>query len=283
MLYGPRTAYRLRVSPAKPDFRAVAMPYSRHYQTGSSAWQGGTQAYDVFVHRIDGYTGAVTVTAEGSARGRDREAADDRPGGAVGRAGADRRAGRGRVHGRDHAEGDRNRADGKPLVREVRPASVTWGINTQQNQRPGPRAARSVARARGAAREGVLHRRRRTSRRPTTKVNGKDEKLAAPLDREAGREDSRCRVKVNWIAADKQNVTLAAEPMAQNPQANPVTVQIPTQPTKDKPEGGGEPRREVERRRRARTRSSLKGVAQVPFAKPDAGRAMAKGPNVPVE
>src|SRR5207249_7302871 len=65
VLNGPRTAYRLRVAPAKPDFRAVAMPYSRHYQTGSSAWQGGTQAYDVFVHRIDGYTGAVTVTAEG--------------------------------------------------------------------------------------------------------------------------------------------------------------------------------------------------------------------------
>ena len=65
MLHGPRTAYRLRVSPLKPDFRAVAMPYSRYYQTGSSAWQGGTQAYDVFVHRIDGYTGAVSVTAEG--------------------------------------------------------------------------------------------------------------------------------------------------------------------------------------------------------------------------
>ena len=60
VLHGPRTAYRLRVSPAKPDFRAVAMPYSRHYQTGSSAWQGGTQAYDVFVHRIDGYTGAIS-------------------------------------------------------------------------------------------------------------------------------------------------------------------------------------------------------------------------------
>ncbi len=69
VLYGPRTAYRLRVSSAKPDFRAIAMPYSRHYQTGSSAWQGGTQAYDVWVHRMDGYAGPVTVTVEGLPKG----------------------------------------------------------------------------------------------------------------------------------------------------------------------------------------------------------------------
>src|SRR5438067_1527172 len=64
-LYGPRTIYRLRVSPAKPDFRVVAMPYSRYYQTGSAARQDGTEAYDVYVHRIDGFNGPVTVTASG--------------------------------------------------------------------------------------------------------------------------------------------------------------------------------------------------------------------------
>src|SRR5262249_14943610 len=65
VVYGPRSAYRLRVSPAKPDFRAVAMPYSRHVQTGATAGQGGTQACDVYVQRMDGYAGPVTVSAEG--------------------------------------------------------------------------------------------------------------------------------------------------------------------------------------------------------------------------
>ena len=64
-LSGPKAAYRLRIGAPMPDFRAVVMPYSRFYQTGSTVWQGGTQAYYVFAHRIDGYTGTLEVVAEG--------------------------------------------------------------------------------------------------------------------------------------------------------------------------------------------------------------------------
>ena len=62
-LSGPRTTYRLRVSTAKPDFRVIVMPYSRYYQTGSAARQDGTEAYDVFVHRVDGFAGPVFHTS----------------------------------------------------------------------------------------------------------------------------------------------------------------------------------------------------------------------------
>ena len=74
-------------------------------------------------------------------------------------------------------------------------------------------------------------------------------------------------VKVNWALPDKQNVSLAAEPMAQNPQNNPITVQVPTQPTKDKPEGVVN--FDVKANAAPGTYSiALKGVAQVPFASP---------------
>jgi hypothetical protein len=113
----------------------------------------------------------------------------------------------------------------------------------------------------------------------TVKLNGKDEKLAAPLVVKQG-DKFTVPLKVNWIAADKQNVTLSAEPMAQNPQNNPVTVQIPTQPTKEKPEGVLN--FDVKSNAPPGIYSvTVKGVAQVPFARPAAGGAMAKGQNVP--
>ena len=63
-------------------------------------------------------------------------------------------------------------------------------------------------------------------------------------------------VKVNWIAAEKPNVTLAAEPMAAEPADQPGRrCRSPTQPTKDKPEAAVNLDVKIERRRRARTPS----------------------------
>ncbi len=63
--YGPRCAYRLRVSKPAPDFRAVVMPKSREAATANLGCAGGELALDVFIDRRDGFSGPITVTAEG--------------------------------------------------------------------------------------------------------------------------------------------------------------------------------------------------------------------------
>jgi hypothetical protein len=80
--------------------------------------------------------------------------------------------------------------------------------------------------------------------------------------------------------AEKPNVTLTAEPLAQNQQNQPVTAQIAGQPTKDKPE--------VTVTLDAKTNAVpglytlvFRGTAQVPFVKDP--MAKGKGGNVPAE
>jgi hypothetical protein len=279
VLVGPRVAYRLRVSPAKPDFRAIAMPYTRHYQTGSSAWQGGTQAYDILVHRIDGYTGAVTVTAEGLPAGVTAKPLTVGPGARWGILVLSVAPDAAAFTGTFTLKATGTTPDGKKLVRDVRPASVTWGAMIQQTQTPVlSRLDQSLVLA--VRPEKAFFTIAPELDKAVMKVNMKDEKLSVPLTVKQG-EKLSVPVKVNWIAADKQNVQLAPELMAQSPQNNPVTVQIPTQPTKDKPEvvvnldvkSNAPP---------GMYTVTLRGTAQVPFAKPTPG-GMAKGPNVPVE
>ena len=111
-------------------------------------------------------------------------------------------------------------------------------------------------------------------------MNMKDEKLTAPLTVKQG-DKFTMPLKVNWIAPDKQTVVVTAEPVSMNQQSNPITVQIPTQPTKEKPEAVVN--FDVKSNALPGTYSVvLKGLAQVPFAKPTAG-GMAKGPHVPAE
>lgn len=277
---GPRSAYRLRVSPAKPDFRVVAMPYSRHYQTGATAWQGGTTAYDVYVQRTDGYSGNVTVTAENLPAGVTAKPLTIGPGARWGVLVLNAAAGAAPMTGVITMKATGTAADGKPLVREVRPASVTWGQNTQQQQAPViARLDQSFALA-VRAEKGFFTLIPEPAN-AVIKANGKDEKLPAPLVVKQG-DKFTMPLKANWTAADKQNITLTAEPLAQNPQNSPVTVQIPTQPTKEKPEAVLN--FDVKSNAPPGTYAiTVKGVAQVPFARPAAGGAMAKGQNVPAE
>lgn len=63
--YGPRSIYRLRIVPPKPDYRAVVMARNRDLPSGVTVIPGGETALDVFVQRLDGFNGPVTVTASG--------------------------------------------------------------------------------------------------------------------------------------------------------------------------------------------------------------------------
>src|SRR5581483_1488105 len=272
-LFGPRTIYRLRVAPARPDFRVVAMPYSRYYQTGSAARQDGTEVYDVYVHRIDGFNGPVTVTAEGLPAGVTAKPVTIGPGARWGtlvlHVGASAAAYTGPFKLTAKAE-----LAGKAAAREVRPASITWGVQPGQNVPVLARLDHALVLA-VRPEKGFFTLAAETDK-ATVKVNGKDEKLAAPLTVKQG-DKVTLPVKVNWVNPEKQNVTLAAEPMAQTPQASPITVQPGAQPTKDKPEGVVT----VDVKSNAppgKYTVSLRGDAQVPFVRDPAGKQKANVP-----
>lgn len=278
VLCGPRVAYKLRVGPAKPDFRAVALPFSRHVQTGSSAWQGGNQAYDVFVHRIDGYTGSINVTAEGLPKGVTAKPLTIGPGSKWGLLVLDVAKDAPTFTGSFTIKATGTTPDGKELVRDVRSAAVVWGTSIQQGQVPVigrldqalPLAVRP---------EKALFTITPDMSKAMRKVNMKDEKVAAPLTLKQG-EKLTLPVMVNWVFPEKQPVQLTAEPISTNAQNSPVTAQVPTQPTKDKPEGVVN----IDVKANAlpgKYTICLKGTAQVPFTKDPMSKQ--KGPNVPAE
>lgn len=61
--FGPSAVYRLRIAPPQPGFRVIVMPRSREQPIGVTLRPGVETAVDVYVHRIDGYEGPVTVSA----------------------------------------------------------------------------------------------------------------------------------------------------------------------------------------------------------------------------
>lgn len=234
VLTGPQTAYRLRVGPAKPDFRAVVMPYSRYFQTGSAGRQNSDQAYDVFVHRIDGFNGPVTVTVDGLPNGvtaRPLTVGPTARWGVLNLDIADNAAAfTGPIQVKCSAA-----INGKPANRDARPATVTWGT-PQPNQNVPVVARLDQSLALAVRPEKGFFKLSADTTNATIKVNGKDEKLKGPLVVKQG-EKVTIPMKAAWSSPDKQNITVAAEPMMQGQQQAPITVQVTTQPTKDKPEG----------------------------------------------
>jgi hypothetical protein len=231
-LLGPPTAYRLRVGPPKPDFRAVVAPYGKGYQTGSAGHPAGTEAFEVYVHRADGFAGPVTVEAKGLPAGVTAKPLTIGPaarwGTLVLAIAPDAAPSTGAFAVTASAK-----INGAEVVREARPGVVVWGVQPGQNVPVTARLTQSLvlavrpdkaAFALATDPAGVV-----------VKSGGKDEKPAGPLVVKPG-DKITVPVKVAW-AADKQPVVLAAEPMLQNPQQAPVTAQPTTQPTKDKPEG----------------------------------------------
>jgi hypothetical protein len=278
-LSGPTAAYRLRIGPALPDFRAVAMPYSRFFQTGSVAWQGGTQAYYVFAHRIDGYSGTLAVTAEGLPAGVTADPLTIGPGARWGtlvlRAAPTAAPVTApfavKVTGTDSA--------GKQLVRAARPASVTWGNPQPDNN------ITVVARLDQALYVAVRGEKAPfavtadVSKATVKTAMGKDEPVNGPLVVLKQGEKAAVPVRAEWTVAEKPNVTLTAEPIALQQQNAPVSAQIAAQPTKDK----AEVTVNIDAKSNAlpgQYTLVLRGVSQVPFVKDPMAKQKA---NVPAE
>lgn len=220
--YGPRSFYVLRVSPAKPDFRAVVMPRSRELPSTVIARPDGDVAFDVFIHRIDGFTGPVALSVEGL------------PAGVVA---APASIGTNQKWGTLvlSATGTLPEATatikvkaaatiaGQPVVREARPASITWGVQPGQNTPTVARLDQSLV---IATRGDKAHFRIKPDLAAATiKVDGKDQKAPTPLVVKPG-DKITVPVKVTWQDKDARPnpINIILESSQQNMQQAPVNV-----------------------------------------------------------
>ncbi len=131
-LANPQHYYRLRITPERPDFRLIVMGPDFSRPDSCHLGQGGVNAFTVFAERLDGFRGDITLAVEGLPMSVTcppqvigagvkqsllvLSAADNAP------------AWTGEIKIKGTAT-----IQGKPVVREARPASITWPVQPQQN------------------------------------------------------------------------------------------------------------------------------------------------------
>jgi hypothetical protein len=129
---GPRDLYRVRIAPEQPDFRLIVMPPSTNSPEGCTLHQGGHQYYAVHVWRLDGFNGDVTLRAEGLPAGvscpTQTVAGTTKQGVLALNAGPEAESWTGRIRVIGTAT-----IAGREVVREARPATITWPVPPQIN------------------------------------------------------------------------------------------------------------------------------------------------------
>jgi hypothetical protein len=128
---GPRCYYRLRIIPDRPDFRLIVMPPADENPDAGRLLQNGHEYFTVFVWREGGFNGPITLTAEGLPPGV--TCVPQTVGPALKQsiltleaaAPAAAWAGEFKIKGTATI-------NGQAVMREARPASVTWPVPPQQ-------------------------------------------------------------------------------------------------------------------------------------------------------
>jgi hypothetical protein len=132
---GPRHGYQLRITPEQPDFRLITMPPANVLPQqqqpalpgGTVVGQHGNQALQVFVWRRDGFNGDIELTGKdlppGVTVAPQVLTAAQKTGILVLSAAADARAWTGPIRVIGTAK-----VRGQTLVREARPATITWSV-----------------------------------------------------------------------------------------------------------------------------------------------------------
>jgi hypothetical protein len=132
VLAGPRHIYRVRIAPEMPDFHLVVMPPANDHPDACQLLQAGGQYFTVFAWRTDGFTGPITLTADGLPKGVTCPPQILPPGQKqatlVVSAAADAPAWTGEIKVKGTATNK-----GQPLVREARAGSITWPVPPMQN------------------------------------------------------------------------------------------------------------------------------------------------------
>ena len=129
---GANHLYQVRIAREQPDFRVVIVPQDNFNPAGNVLGQGGQQFLDVFAWRLDGFNGDITLTAEGLPKGVTcppqimgtglrhatlvLSAAANTP-----------------ITTAEFRVKATATINGKAVVREVRPASITWPVPPGQN------------------------------------------------------------------------------------------------------------------------------------------------------
>jgi hypothetical protein len=129
---GPRHFYRVRITPELPDFHLIVLPPGGIFRDGCCVHQGGCAYYTVLVWRHDGFNGPITLTAEGLPTGTAclpqvvgpnlKQAA------LVVDAGLNAPKWTGEIKIKGTAV-----INGQTVVREARPASITWPVGGQSS------------------------------------------------------------------------------------------------------------------------------------------------------
>ncbi|HVS35520.1 MAG TPA: hypothetical protein VMS17_08060, partial [Gemmataceae bacterium] len=136
---GPRQYYRLRIAPDQPDFQIVVTPSTNTKPASCTLFQGGSDSFNVYAWRRDGFAGDINLTVEGLPPGVTCPP-QTLGGGAramqmVLTAAPDAAAWTGEIKVKGTAT-----IKGQPVVREARAGGPTWP--SPQPQQPMPLAGR---------------------------------------------------------------------------------------------------------------------------------------------
>jgi hypothetical protein len=214
--YGPRNTYRLRVTPEKPDFRVIVMAPSSYQPDNTVLHPDGHQYLEAFVFRYDGFNGPVTLTAEGLPPGVTCPPVVVCPGMKQGALVLSAPANAAEYDGTFAIKGTAT-INGKPEVREARPASITWATQPQQNIPTVARLDQSLyLSVRDKAHFNV-------TLEPDKAFIKKEEKLKLPLVLKQG-DKLTVPFKVTRGVEPKTPITLQQLSLGIQPQQAPVTV-----------------------------------------------------------
>lgn len=130
--FGPRHLYQLRIAPEKPDFRLFIMAADRERPDVAVLHADGQQYFDVLVLHESGFSAPIELTAEGLPAGvtcpPQRIGANQKVATLVLSAAANAANAEAIFKVKGTAK-----INGQTIVREARPASITWATPPQQN------------------------------------------------------------------------------------------------------------------------------------------------------
>ena len=215
-MYGPRITYRLRVTPEKPDFRLVVMPATNYQPESAVLRADGNDYLDVLVFRNDGFNGPIELSAEGLPEGVTCPPALIGAGMKQGVLVLVTDADAAPFEGTFTVKGTAT-INGQTVVREARSATITWGVQPQQNVPTVARLDRGLyLSVRDSARFKV-----------TLDLDNafikKDEKIAPPI---LLKQNDKLTVpfKITRQPDTKTPITLQQIALGMNPQQLPVSV-----------------------------------------------------------
>jgi hypothetical protein len=128
---GPRCYYRLRIGPDRPDFKLIAMPPADNQPDACRLLQGGSEYFTVLVWRADGFNGPITLSMEGLPAGVTCPPQTVGPAVKHSILTLETAATAAAAVSEVRVKGTAT-INGQSVVREARPASISWPVPPQQ-------------------------------------------------------------------------------------------------------------------------------------------------------